>query len=54
MPVMARLMGAVIMRPVMKGTQKKLLSGLAYHAVTGKTIGSDLPASEELAPALVS
>ncbi|NKB25563.1 MAG: hypothetical protein GKR87_14535 [Kiritimatiellae bacterium] len=48
------LMGMVIMRPMMKGLQKKLLSGLAYYSFTGKTIGSELPPSEELAQALVS
>lgn len=45
------LMG-LMMRPVMKGVQKKLLSGLAYHAFTGKNIGSVLPPNEELAQAL--
>ncbi|WDD98057.1 SRPBCC family protein [Thalassomonas actiniarum] len=46
------LMGMAMMRPMMKGVQKKMLSGLAYHAFTGKTIGSKLPPSAELAPAL--
>lgn len=48
------LMGIVMMRPLMKGVQKKMLSGLAYHAFTGKTIGSKLPPSEELAQAFAS
>lgn len=50
------LLGALLglmMRPVMKGVQKKLLSGLAHHAFTGKSIGSELPANNELAPALL-
>ncbi|WP_419905899.1 SRPBCC family protein [Kiloniella sp.] len=46
------LMGLVAMRPVMKSVQKKMLSGLAYYALTGKTIGSVLPKKEELAQAL--
>ncbi|WP_281560238.1 SRPBCC family protein [Thalassomonas sp. RHCl1] len=46
------LMGMVMMRPMMKGVQKKMLFGLAYHAFTGKTVGSKLPSSAELAPAL--
>ncbi|WDE05199.1 SRPBCC family protein [Thalassomonas viridans] len=46
------LMGMVMLRPVMKGLQKKMLSGLAYHAVTGKTIGNKLPPGKELAQAL--
>jgi len=48
------LIGIVMMRPMMKGLQKKILSGLAYHAFTGKTIGSEMPPSQELAQALVS
>ncbi|MCP5004693.1 MAG: SRPBCC family protein [Planctomycetes bacterium] len=46
------LLGAIVMRPVMKGVQKKLLSGLAYYSFTGKTIGSELPASDELSQAI--
>jgi len=48
------LLGMLMIRPVMKGVQKKLLSGLAYHAFTGKTIGSELPPSKELAQALAT
>jgi hypothetical protein len=48
------LMGAVIMRPMMRGVQKKMLSGLAYHAFTGENIGSELPSNKELSQALVS
>jgi len=46
------LMGLVMMRPMMKGVQKKILSGLTYHAFTGKTITSKLPPSKELPPAI--
>ena len=51
--LLGSLMG-MMMRPVMKGVQKKLLSGLAYYAYTGNAIGSTLPPSEELAQALAS
>jgi hypothetical protein len=42
-----------MMRPVLKGVQKNLLTGIAYHAFTGKTVGSKLPSNEELAPAII-
>ncbi len=48
------LMGYLIMRPVMKGVFTKLLSGLAYHCVTGKRVGEKLPPSEELAKIILS
>lgn len=43
------LMGFLVMRPMMKGVFKKLMSGLAYHTVTGERIGETLPPNEELA-----
>lgn len=49
--LLGSLMG-LMMRPVMKGVQKKLLSGLAYYAFTGGVIGSALPPREDLAQAL--
>lgn len=48
------LLGYLIMRPVMKGVFKKLLSGLAYHCVTGKSVGGKLPANQELAKIIIS
>ncbi len=48
------LMGYLIMRPMMKGVFRKLLSGLAYHCVTGKLIGEKLPPNEELAKIILS
>ncbi|MCG8521262.1 MAG: SRPBCC family protein [Pseudomonadales bacterium] len=42
------LMGSLVMRPVMKGVFQKLLSGLAYHSVTGKRIEKEMPPKEEL------
>ncbi|MCP4432857.1 MAG: SRPBCC family protein [Gammaproteobacteria bacterium] len=42
------LMGHFIMRPVMKGVFKKLLTGLAYHCETGKLVGEKLPPGEEM------
>ena len=43
------LMGYLIMRPMMKGVFKKLMTGLAYHCVTGKRVDDKLPPNEELA-----
>ncbi len=48
------LLGHLIMRPVMKGVFKKLMSGLAYHCVTGKLVGEKLPPNEELAEIIIS
>ena len=42
------LMGVCLMRPMMKGAFKQLLSGLAYHSVTGKPIDKKLPSQKEL------
>ncbi len=42
------LMGSLLMRPMMKGVFKKLLSGLAYHCVTGKLVDGKLPPKNEL------
>ena len=43
------LLGHLVMRPVMKGVFKKLMSGLAYHCVTGNLVGEKLPPNDELA-----
>ncbi len=42
------VMGQLIMRSVMKSIFKKVMTGLAYHSVTGKLIGEKLPSNEEL------
>ncbi len=42
------LMGFFMMRPMMKGVLKKVLTGLAYHSATGKTVGKELPMRESL------
>ncbi|MDP5274916.1 SRPBCC family protein [Chengkuizengella axinellae] len=42
------LMGFFIMRPLMKWVTKNILTGLAYHSVTGKLISSKMPPKEEL------
>jgi len=42
------LMGSLLMRPMMKGVFKKLLSGLAYYSATGKEIEGKLPSQDEL------
>jgi len=48
------LLGHLVMRNVMKGVFKTLMSGLAYHCVTGKTVGEKLPPKEELANIVIS
>lgn len=47
------LMGFMLMRPMMKGVFKKLMTGLAYYTVTGEAIGKKLPANNELAKIVV-
>jgi hypothetical protein len=42
-------MGQLIMQPVMKSIFKKVMTGLAYHSLTGELIDEKLPANEELA-----
>jgi len=48
------VMGHLIMRPVMKGIFKKVMTGLAYHSVTGKLISEKLPPNEELAKIIIA
>ena len=43
------VMGKLLMRPVMKGIFKKVMTGLAYHCATGELISDKLPENEELA-----
>lgn len=46
------LMGFFMIRPMMKGIIKKVLTGLAYNSATGKLVGEKLPSKEELSLAL--
>ncbi len=48
------VMGQLIMRPVMKAIFKKVMTGLAYHSVTGKLISEKLPPNEELAKIIIA
>jgi len=48
------VMGKLIMRPVMKGIFKKVMTGLAYHSVTDKLISEKLPSNEELAKIIIA
>ena len=48
------MMGQLIMRPVMKAIFKKVMTGLAYHSVTGKVIGEKLPPNEELTKIIIA
>ena len=43
------VMGQLIMQPVMKSIFKKVMTGLAYHSLTGEIISEKLPTNEKLA-----
>lgn len=43
------LMGTLLMSPMMKGVFKTVMTGLAYHAATGKRVDDKSPANGELA-----
>ena len=47
------LMGALMMKPMMKGVFKNLMTGLAFYSVTGKRVDGKLPSKEELANILI-
>lgn len=42
------LLANIAMKPMMKKVLKKILTGLAYHSATGKSVGKDLPGKAEL------
>ena len=46
------LMGAVMMKPMMRGVTRDVTRGLAFHVVTGDTIGSEMPPSAAIAAAV--
>ena len=46
--ILGWFMGAALMCPMMKGVFKKLMTGLAYYAVTGESIAKKLPPKEKL------
>lgn len=48
------VMGYLIMRPLMKGIFQKVMTGLAYHSVTGKLVSKKLPPNEELATIIIT
>ncbi|SFC56560.1 SRPBCC family protein [Pseudoalteromonas denitrificans] len=48
------VMGQLLMRPVMKGIFKKVMTGLAYHSVTGELVGKKLPANEALTNIIIA
>ncbi|MBL4799535.1 MAG: SRPBCC family protein [Oleispira sp.] len=51
--LLGKILGALVIGRLIKRVNKDLLLGLAYYTVTGKTLSSELPSKEELAPALV-
>jgi carbon monoxide dehydrogenase subunit G len=46
------LMGTMMMQPMMKGITRDVMRGLAFHVVTGDTIGSEMPSADALAAAV--
>lgn len=44
------LMGALMMKPMMKGVLRDMLTCLAYYSKTGKPVGKGMPSNAELAP----
>lgn len=46
------LMGTLLMKPMMKGVFKKVMSGLAYYAQTSNRIDEKLPSNEQMAKIL--
>ncbi len=48
------VMGQLLMRAVMKGIFKKVMTGLAYHSVTGELVSEKLPSDEELAKIIIA
>jgi len=48
------VMGQLIMQPVMKSIFKKVMTGLAYHSLTGEIISEKLPTNEELAQIILA
>ncbi len=49
--LLGRLMGLVLVKPMMKSVTKKLLNGLAYHAATEKLVANKLPSQQALSAA---
>jgi ribosome-associated toxin RatA of RatAB toxin-antitoxin module len=46
------LMGTIMMKPMMSRVTRDVLSGLAFHVVTGNTVGSEMPSAAALAAAV--
>lgn len=48
------LLGNVLMRPIMKGAFKKVMSGLAYYSATKNQVNMKLPSNDELEKIIVA
>ncbi len=46
------LMGALMIRPIMKGAFRKVMTGWAYHSATGEIVEEKLPSDEALSTVL--
>ncbi|MFT4716418.1 MAG: ribosome-associated toxin RatA of RatAB toxin-antitoxin module [Paracoccaceae bacterium] len=42
------VMGALMVKPMMRKVAKKLLDGLAYHAATENVVGNEMPSDRDL------
>ena len=47
------LMGSLMMKPMMKGLFKDVMTGLALYSKNGKRLDGKLPSKEELAKILI-
>ena len=52
--MLGKLMGALLMKPMMKGIFKKIMTGLAFYSKTGEEIDKKLPTKERYAELVVS
>ena len=48
------LMGQFVMRPVMKSVFKKVMSGLAYHSLTGEMIDEELLSKDKIKKLIIN
>ncbi|MBQ4848106.1 SRPBCC family protein [Pseudoalteromonas sp. MMG005] len=52
--VFGKLVGHMLMRPMMKGVFTKVMSGLAYYTVTGERVDKTLPKKEVFSNIIIS
>lgn len=47
--IIGKLIGTLLMKPMMKGIFRKIMTGLAYHTKTGEVVDKKLPTKEQYA-----